>query len=81
MKLRAVREPDGSVEVEGARYRLREEDDRFVVVQADGGEELGSFRVKDVAHGFEVDASDGDRRVVEAIARLFAQPRGLLPLQ
>jgi hypothetical protein len=81
MKLSAVREPDGSVVVAGLRYRLEERNDRFVVVRADDGGELGAFRVTDVAHGFEIEAAPAERRVVEAIARLFAAPRGLLPLQ
>jgi hypothetical protein len=81
MKLRAVREPDGSVAVGEARYRLEERNDRFVVVGADDGQELGAFRVTDVAHGFEIEAGDAERGVVEAIAKLFSAPRGLLPLQ
>jgi hypothetical protein len=81
MKLRAVRRPDGSIEIDGVRYRLREQDDRFEVVREDGGAALGAFRIRDVSHGFEVDAPDSNRAIVQAVAKLFAAPRGVLPLQ
>jgi hypothetical protein len=81
MKPRAFRRPDGSIEIDGESYRLREQDDRFEVVRQEGGAALGAFRIKDVAHGFEVDASDENRAIVQAVAKLFAAPRGVLPLQ
>jgi hypothetical protein len=81
MKHRAERQPDGSVIVDGTRYRLEERGERFVVVRAEDGGELGAFRVTDVAHGFEIETAGEERAVVEAVARVFAAPRGLLPLQ
>ena len=77
---RATRHPDGSIEIEGSRYTLDEQGDRFVVVDA-GGAQVGSFRVKDVSHRFEVDAAPDRHALVRAIARLMASPRGILPLQ
>lgn len=81
MKHTAERQPDGSVLVDGTRYRLEERGERFVVVRVDGGAELGAFRVTDVAHGFEIEAAGDARAVVEAVARVYRAPRGLLPLQ
>lgn len=81
MKLRAVRRSDGSIDVGGHHYRLEERDGRFEVVRADG-EPVGSIRFRDdVARGFEVEAPSDGRKVVEAVARLLAAPRGVLPLQ
>jgi hypothetical protein len=81
MKLRALRKPDGSIEIDGVSYRLREQGDRFEVVRQDGGDALGAFRLEDVAHGFEIDAPAEHRAIVDAVAKLFAAPRGVLPLQ
>jgi hypothetical protein len=81
MKHRAIRKPDGSIQVAGASYRLEENADRFLVVRASDGGRIGSFRVKDALHRFEIEASDEMRSVVRAIAELQATPRGLLPLQ
>jgi hypothetical protein len=78
---RAIQKPDGSIEVDGACYRLQEINDHFLVVRSDDGGEVGAFRMKDAAHGFEIDASDEMRAVVHAVASLFSTPRGLLPLQ
>jgi hypothetical protein len=81
MKHRAIRKPDGSIEVAGTSYRLDERGDRFVVVRAGDGGEIGAFRMQDAAHRFEIEASDEMRSVVRAIAKMLATPRGLLPLQ
>jgi hypothetical protein len=81
MKLRAVRRPDGTIDVGGASYRLDERDDRFVVIRADDGRELGTFRIKDATHSEVIDANDDSRAVIDAVAELFSTPRGLLPLQ
>ena len=80
MAHRATRQPDGSIEIGGMRYTLDEQGDRFVVVDGDG-DHVGAFRVTDVAHRFEVDATPERHALVRAIARLMASPRGILPLQ
>jgi hypothetical protein len=81
MSLRASRKPDGSFEVEGERFRLDEvAQGRFEVVNVADGVRVGRLHLD--AHGAATaEPGSAVAPVVEAIAALLSQPRGMLPLQ
>jgi hypothetical protein len=79
MQSKIHQNPDGSITVSGERYRV---DDRspgqFDVVRERDGLHMGAFHLQpDV----RVEAPSEHLEIVQAVARLLATPRGLLPLQ
>jgi hypothetical protein len=85
--------PDGTVTVDGQRYRVRDVEGRWIVERAADGRPVGAFvvegplarseRVDVVAEPLN-DAAESDanaRSVVEAVAGALCTPRSPLPLQ
>jgi hypothetical protein len=83
---RALRHADGSLEVSGELYRLRELGADQLEVRTFAGdkvlgrlelpEQLGKGTLRIVNW-----ADEASRRVLRAIARLMSAPRGMLPIQ
>jgi len=77
-------EPDGSFAVSGVHYRLEQDGDHFAVVRSSDGVTVGGFQLNTLPRASRaavIDEDSHDAVVVQAIADLVSQPRGLLPLQ
>jgi hypothetical protein len=71
--------PDGTLAIDGDRYRVRERgDDRYDVLRMSDGACLGEFVWRDAV---EVRAELAHRDVVRAIALAWSEPRAPIPLQ
>jgi hypothetical protein len=84
MHLKVHGQPDGSFDVSGVRYRLEQDGDHFAVVRSSDGAVIGGFRLNALPRATRAAVIDEDSReaeIVEAIATVVSQPRGLLPLQ
>jgi hypothetical protein len=81
----ARRNPDGSFEYDGTKYRLeRASDDAFDVIGETDHKVVGRLKVNpSTSGGPTVKALPGAAlpEVVGAISRLAAEPLGMLPLQ
>ena len=81
VKMRA----DGAIDVDGTKYRLVESGERrYQVERVEDAVRVGGFELSPAtsAPPLALEASDGaSMRIVRAVADLFVEPRGLLPLQ
>ncbi|HLV20756.1 MAG TPA: hypothetical protein VKZ49_07735 [Polyangiaceae bacterium] len=82
----ASRGADGSFEVEGRRYRLRELGGAQFAVDDEQGRQVGQLRLVERPKGGKgpaviIEEALGAPDVVKRIAKLLEMPRGLLPVQ
>lgn len=78
--------PTGEIEADGVLYRIVEPSGskRYSVVRESDGQEMGSFALDEIGHepsSKDVQSGAVEPELVLAIARLLAQPRGVLPIQ
>ena len=76
--------PDGSIDIDGRAHRLVEQGDgRYAVERADDGTRLGVFTLPPPGERGEprVEAESDAAGALREVAKLLAEPRGILPLQ